>query len=88
MWFALLRIDEKLDDQTIYNSQVRSLFRLYPRVGAGESWGCITLLNLSDFYVLHKGLLKKGSFRIPGTFFTYAYGQIIVRSDDIGKTCY
>ncbi|ASY41226.1 tlde1 domain-containing protein [Taylorella equigenitalis] len=53
MWFALLRIDEKLDDQTIYNSQVRSLFRLYPRVGAGESWGCITLLNLSDFYVLH-----------------------------------
>lgn len=66
-WFALYRDDGKIDDYTWYNGVKRGNFRLHPNGYFGQSDGCITLLNSTDFYMLRTALLRSPEVRIPGT---------------------
>lgn len=86
-WFALFRVDNKIDDFTTYNSNERSLFRLHPKVGSGVSLGCITLTNKSQFDFLRAKLLNQEPMNIPSTSIR-TYGIILVRAlDSINSVC-
>lgn len=86
-WFALFRVDNKIDDFTTYNSNERSLFRLHPKVGSGVSLGCITLTNKSQFDFLRAKLLNQEPMNIPSSSIR-TYGIILVRAlDSINSVC-
>ncbi|AFN35236.1 DUF2778 domain-containing protein [Taylorella equigenitalis] len=86
-WFALFRVDNKIDDFTTYNSNERSLFRLHPKVGRGASLGCITLTYKSEFDFLRAKLLNQEPMNIPNTSIR-TYGIILVRAlDSIKNVC-
>ena len=57
-WFALLAIDGKIDDHLQCQKVVRGNFRLHAMSGDGVSYGCVTVVNRSDFNIIY-ALLKK-----------------------------
>jgi hypothetical protein len=77
-WFALYRNDGKIDDWTFVNGVRRGNFRLHPVGRLGESKGCITLANPTQFDQLRAFLKSQASAKIPGTDINY-YGTVEVR---------
>ena len=77
-WFALYRIDGKIDDFTFVEGVRRGNFRLHPIGRRGISEGCITLLSLTQFNRLRTHLLSQESKLIPGTNIKY-FGTVDVR---------
>jgi len=76
-WFALYRVDEKIDDATFCDKVRRGEFRLHPRGPLGISKGCITLDKLSDFQFIQAALRHSTPFGVPGTS-EKAYGVVAV----------
>lgn len=76
-WFALFRVDEKIDDETTMSRTKRVNFRLHPSRAGGTSWGCITFKNAPEFMVLRNSLLRTQSTIIPNTNIK-AYGIVTV----------
>lgn len=77
-WFALYRNDGKIDDWTFVNGIRRGNFRLHPVGRLGESKGCVTLANPTQFDKLRAFLKSQPTAKIPGTDITY-YGTLEVR---------
>lgn len=86
IWFALYRVDERIDDETIYNMVKRSNFRLHPSRPGGTSWGCITFKYLPQFMTLRNTLLRTQKKIIPGTDIQ-AYGTVTVVGYSPTKKC-
>jgi hypothetical protein len=77
-WFALYRIDGKIDDYTFVEGVRRGNFRLHPIGPRGISKGCITLLSPSQFLRLRTFLLSQEPKLVPGTNTKY-FGTVDVR---------
>ncbi|CAE1143649.1 DUF2778 domain-containing protein [Serratia rhizosphaerae] len=79
-WFALYRQDGVMDDWTFINGIKRGNFRLHPNRpdGQGESWGCITFYNPTEFSILRNRLLRTQQVHIRGSSGLMAYGQVTV----------
>lgn len=76
-WFALYRVDGKIDDVTYIEGVKRGQFRLHP-VGSGRiSKGCITLVSHGAFEELSAYLRRFDPALIPGTN-VRSYGEIEV----------
>lgn len=87
LWFALYRVDERIDDETVFQRVKRNYFRLHPAGVNGTSHGCITFDDLGRYMVLRDALLSQTKFTIPGTDIT-AYGIITVSGYSADKQCY
>lgn len=84
-WFGLYN-DITMSDSLFVNGVERGGFRLHPLRpdGSGESWGCITFRNISDFQKLRSALLATQKMRIKNKI--SAYGNVIVTgSTDYAK---
>lgn len=84
-WFGLYN-DITMSDSLFVNGVERGGFRLHPLRpdGSGESWGCITFRNISDFQKLRSALLATQKMRIKNKI--SAYGKVIVTgSTDYAK---
>ncbi|MGF6787431.1 DUF2778 domain-containing protein [Paraburkholderia sp. 35.1] len=77
-WFALYRNDGVIDDWTFINGVKRGNFRLHPTGRWGESEGCITVTDQSQFDRLRSFLLSHPTRKIPGTTLQY-YGTVLVQ---------
>ncbi len=77
-WFALYRVDGKIDDETMIDGVRRGHFRLHPVGRFGESDGCITLASPLQFDKLRAFLKAQRTIRVPGTVLN-AYGRVAVR---------
>ncbi|MES3154271.1 DUF2778 domain-containing protein [Sphingomonas faeni] len=64
-WFALLRDDGRLDDETFVGHIRRGEFRLHPVGPMGISEGCVTLRRLADFVRLAAALRNAQPLAIP-----------------------
>ena len=64
-WFALMRDDGRLDDETFVGKVRRGEFRLHPVGPMGISEGCITLNRLDDFTRLAAALRGGKKVAIP-----------------------
>lgn len=76
-WFALLREDGRIDDETFVGKVRRGEFRLHPVGPLGISEGCITLQRLSDFERLATALRNGRRSAIPNGG-GQAYGTVEV----------
>nr|WP_238081672.1 DUF2778 domain-containing protein [Pseudescherichia vulneris] len=83
-WFGLYNASTMSDHFFIHGIN-RGFFRLHPLRpnGEGESWGCITFYNITDFQLVRQSLLMRKKIRVPGGKGLMAYGRIDVtgRSD-------
>ncbi|WP_052019456.1 MULTISPECIES: tlde1 domain-containing protein [Pelistega] len=87
IWFALYRIDEQIDDYTIYNRVKRGNFRLHPSASGGTSWGCITFRHLTQFMLFRNALLAiEKKITIPNANIP-AYGTVTVFSRTSLRKC-
>ncbi|MGN6233591.1 MAG: DUF2778 domain-containing protein [Trinickia sp.] len=76
-WFALYRIDGRIDDETYIDGVRRGNFRLHP-IGRGRiSKGCITLVSSPAFARLSAYLRSRELAYIPGTHIR-CYGVVEV----------
>lgn len=85
-WFALFRVDEKIDDETLFQGVHRNLFRIHPAGDGGISNGCITFKNSSEFAVFRNTLLQLKKKTLAGTNIQ-AYGVVVVTGYSQSKTC-
>lgn len=76
-WFALLAIDDLIDDHTFCNEVKRGNFRLHPKGPRGISKGCIVINDHSDFHHIRTMLKSASPTGIPGTRYK-AYGKVEV----------
>lgn len=82
-WFGLYSSSTMSDHMFVHGVE-RGGFRLHPLRpgGAGESWGCITFFNISQFKSLRRSLLSSPMVQVkPGV---KAYGRVVVK----GRTDY
>ncbi|WP_313683356.1 DUF2778 domain-containing protein [Pantoea sp.] len=82
-WFGLYS-DTTMSDQLFVHGVERGGFRLHPLRpdGGGESWGCITFYQMSQFELLRRALLATSMIQVkPGV---KAYGRVEVK----GRTDY
>lgn len=77
-WFALYAADSVIDDRTYCNEVERGNFRLHPKVGRGQSKGCITIENIAHFNHIRAILTSATPLTIPGTSHK-AYGKVVVK---------
>lgn len=85
-WFGLYNDITMSDFMFVSGVVKRGSFRLHPLRpdGSGESWGCITFRNISDFQKLRSALLATQKMRIKNKI--SAYGKVIVTgSTDYAK---
>ncbi|MDU6409627.1 MAG: DUF2778 domain-containing protein [Yersiniaceae bacterium] len=60
-WYALYRIDKRIDDYLWCNAVTRGNFRLHPLFfGQGVSRGCITLPSMVDYTALAVKIVSHG----------------------------
>lgn len=76
IWYALYRIDGKVDDRTFIENVERGNFRLHPAGYKGISNGCITLPSPSHFAVLREALQRTPTLMVSASL--KAYGTIQV----------
>lgn len=76
-WFALYRIDGKIDDETYIEGVRRGQFRLHPMGSGRISKGCITLVSHTAFARLSAYLRSADLAYIPGTNIRF-YGVVDV----------
>ena len=77
-WYALYRIDKRIDDYLWCNEVKRGNFRLHPLFfGRGVSLGCITLPSMVDYFYLMTMIRYNGKSPYKGTI--GAYGKITVK---------
>jgi hypothetical protein len=76
-WFALYRIDEKIDDETFCDRVRRGEFRLHPKGALGISKGCVVIDKMADFLTIEALLRGTSSIPVPGTT-DQAHGVLVV----------
>jgi hypothetical protein len=76
-WFALYRVDARVDDEVFCDSVRRGEFRLHPKGTLGISRGCITINAMSDFMFVEQLLRGTSRITVPGTE-EQAYGVVAV----------
>ena len=76
-WFALYKIDNKVDDETYCKQVKRGQFRLHPKGRQGISRGCITINKWADFQVIRSTLKSTRTIIVPETGFE-CYGTVKV----------
>ena len=73
-WFALLAVDEKIDDYTNVDGVNRGEFRMHP---GSKSFGCITFSNNQWYDDWRNLVLQTSTEKISGTDI-FAYGKVRV----------
>lgn len=75
-WFALLRDDGVINDETFVEGIRRGEFRLHPIGPSGLSKGCITLYSQSDFKILASALLRTGGQQLGNYLIAHGVVQV------------
>lgn len=73
-WFALYRVDGKIDDLTVVNGVERGLFRAH---AGTRSAGFVTFRSAQQFADFRQQILQSPNGTIPGTDIVF-YGTITV----------
>lgn len=73
-WFALFRIDGRINDYTVIDGVRRGNFRMHP---GSISVGCVTFVDSADFTEAREILLAGSTTAVPGTSFS-SYGILTV----------
>lgn len=76
LWFALYRVDDRIDDLTFIDNVNRGSFRLHPAGRNGNSDGCITLVSLSHYMILWRALITSPKLLVSAEL--EAFGTIQV----------
>ncbi|WP_218965089.1 DUF2778 domain-containing protein [Snodgrassella alvi] len=85
-WFGLYS-NLTMSDHLFVNGVERGGFRLHPLRpnGSGESWGCITFRQYSQFQMLRRALLSTKKVKVKDG--VQAYGQIVIRGNTNYANC-
>lgn len=76
-WFALHKIDGRIDDETLCENVLRGKFRLHPSGALGISEGCVTIAEARDFVHISAILKARPPVEVPGSVLK-AYGILTV----------
>lgn len=76
-WFALIGIDDNIDDFVKCQNVTRGNFRLHPMGDRGISLGCVTVVNSSDYLIL-RDLIRSQTPAEIGANGLNAYGILRV----------